>query len=202
LSAQEQARQARELHDGLVQELWLARLTLGQLVGLPNLPEEAQALARRVDGALENALAEARQSMLTLQADGDVSLGTALRRQVEDFGDHFGLEVSFELESDPGPLDGKTQREILRICREALVNSRRHALAELARVTLTTTDAGLRVSIVDDGKGFDVNAPTSGMGLRSMAERAELLGGRLELRSSLSIGTQVVFELPLVRDEP
>jgi signal transduction histidine kinase len=94
-------------------------------------------------------------------------------------------------------LPGHVQAEVLRICREALNNARKHADASLVRIRLERDDSVLRLSIRDNGQGFDMNSDNhrAGFGLRSMQERAEVIGGRLNIESAPMEGTRVVLEL-------
>ena len=200
IALEERARLAREVHDGLVQDLWLARLTHGRLVQAlgkaSGVPADAREAARRVDGILEDALAEARQAVVSLQPHDDASFGSLLVRFVEDYGDRFGLEVDVELEGEPITLTGQQQAEVLRICREALNNARKHADPSLVTVTLRNEPPLLRLTIADNGKGFDSGKAQRGFGLKGMMARALDIGARLHVDSQPLGGTRVVLELP------
>jgi signal transduction histidine kinase len=193
---EERGRLAREVHDGLVQDLWLARLTHGRLAQMPDLPAETREVTRRVDGLLENALAEARQAIVALQPTPDPSFGNLLLRFVEDYGDRYGLEVECAVAGEPVELTGRTQAEVLRICREALNNARKHADAGLVRVQLESDGATLSLRIADNGRGFDpAGRNRAGFGLQGMRERAEALGAQLEIESEPMGGTRVTLTM-------
>lgn len=199
VALEERARLAREIHDGLVQDLWLARLTHGRLVQMPDLPDEAREVATRVDGVLEEALAEARQAIVALQPQSDASFGSLLTRFVEDFGDRFGLDVDCSVEGEPLQLPGHTQAEVLRICREALNNARKHADATVVRVDLRTTSTDVVLRVSDNGRGFDpTQVRPSGFGLKSMRDRAGAINAKLAIASAPADGTRVTLTLPLV----
>lgn len=201
VALEERARMARDVHDGLVQELWLARLTHGQLVrALATAGGSTNGLsvaARRVDSILEEALAEARQVVVTLQPHDHDGFGGLLARFVEDYADRFGLDVECSISRDPMDLPTEQQGEILRICREALNNARKHADATVVLVTLEQLPEALRLTVADDGAGFDPVDARRGFGLQSMQDRAARIGGKLEIESVPTRGTRVVFDLPV-----
>jgi signal transduction histidine kinase len=196
-ATEERARLAREIHDGLVQELWLARLTNGQLAHAKRIPAQAREVIARVDEILEGALAEARQAVAALQPVQSSTLGEELSGLAEDFADHFGLEIEFSLDNDPGQLPGAVQSEVVRICREALNNVRKHADASVVRIRLLADDTDIRLMVADNGKGFDLASETAGFGLQGMRQRAQSIGGWLSVESQLLDGTKVIFGMPL-----
>jgi signal transduction histidine kinase len=90
--------------------------------------------------------------------------------------------------------------EVVRLLGEALTNARRHSGAAHVRVRISGSPGTLHMSIADDGRGFDVDRPhsaTARQGITGMRERAELLGGRLEIRSAPGRGTEVRFDIAL-----
>lgn len=197
----ERARLAREVHDGLVQGLWLARLTHGRLSQAlektPDLATETRLAAQQVDRALEDALAEARQAVVSLQPSEDGTFGSLLRRVAEDYGDRFGLDVECTIEGEPVALAGHTQAEVLRICREALNNARKHADPSVVRVRLESDGSLVRLTVADNGRGFTPEQTRrGGFGLKSMAARASEIDGRLRIDSQPMNGTRVTLELP------
>jgi signal transduction histidine kinase len=195
-TAEERARMAREVHDGLVQELWLARLTGGRLGSMPDLPAEAREIVERLDAVLESALGEARQAVVTLQPSPDPSFGALLERFVQDYADRFGFDVTCTVEGDLSGLPSQAQGDLLRICREALTNVRKHADASVADVRLEGIDGRIRLSVRDDGIGFDSSARRAGYGLESMRQRAQRIGARLDVESTPGSGTLVTVKLP------
>ncbi len=200
---EERARLAREIHDGLVQELWLARLTHGRLMAsLQDVAaaDEVAETARRVDSILDSALAEARQAVVALQPDVDLGFGAVLDRFVEDYADRFGLVVECTIPPAVPEVEPRQQGEILRICREALNNARKHADPTLVRVALETLPGELRLTVADDGPGFDPSIRRAGYGLRGMAERAATIGAALHVDGAPERGTTVTLRLP--RQDP
>ena len=107
---------------------------------------------------------------------------------------HIRLEVGEGF--PPAPLDeGAT--ELLRIVQEALTNARKHSGAENVRVELKAEGDDLVVEVEDDGQGFEPDTISAGVGLRSMRERAAVLGGKLEVESEPGRGTRVRLRTPL-----
>jgi len=194
----ERARIAREIHDGMAQELWLARLTAGSL-GDAQLPPNARATVERLDTILERALGEARQAIVTLQPSADERFGHLLTRYVDDYADHFGMEIECAVDTERSPTPDQ-QADLLRICREALSNARRHADATRVRVTFEIHGEEFVLSIADNGHGFDPDHTRSGFGFESMRQRAANLGGRLEIESAPLDGARVSVHLPLLGD--
>lgn len=191
----ERARIASEIHDGIAQELWLARLTVGQLGESPAISGAERRTVDRLDGILDRALAEARQAIVTLQPTTNQHFGELLRRYVDDYSDHFGIDIEFS-EDGEGALPPHVQAELLRICREALNNARRHADATVVRISVSAAGDRLSLVIADNGGGYDPRKVKPGFGLQSMRQRAESLGATLSVESAPMDGTRVTVRLP------
>ena len=138
----ERARLARELHDGLAQQLWLAKLKAGRLAALPDLGVDARLLTGELDAAIDAGLAEAREAVAAMRLAGDPAgtLPELLARSVDDFADRFGLRVEFTCDPDLPVLPARAQAEALRVMQEALSNVRRHADATVVRVRAGVED--------------------------------------------------------------
>jgi signal transduction histidine kinase len=194
---EERARLAREVHDGLAQDLWYARLKQGRLAQLVT-GEEERALAQEVVDAIDSSIAESRQTVMAMRAGStDAPLLDVVERYVEDFGDRFALDARFDGDGVEPLLPPRTQAEVLRIVQEALNNVRKHADATVVRVTAAMNGGGLEISVTDNGRGFDPQTVKRGFGLTGMAERAELIGAHLDLRSEPSNGTTVRVLVPI-----
>jgi signal transduction histidine kinase len=192
---EERARVAREMHDGLAQDLWTARLKQGRLASLVD-GEEQKALAQDVMDAIDTGIADARQTVMAMRAGSTgAPLLDVVKRYAEDFGDRFALDVRFEAIGSAPTLPARSEAEVLRIVQEALNNVRKHADATVVRVSASATDERLEIVVMDNGRGFDESRPTAGYGLIGMRERASLIGARLEVRSVPSDGTRVVIGL-------
>ncbi|TMM11817.1 MAG: hypothetical protein E6F98_09985 [Actinobacteria bacterium] len=183
--AEERARVAREIHDGLAQYLFAVSTHASMLESgaaaedtLPRL-KEAALLAQQ----------EARFAILALSsASGTAPFDAALRRYVEFLTADGALDV--ELDVDPGMhLAPDEQIEIFRIVQEGLANVRKHAQATRAEVVIGWRDGERFVSILDDGAGFDGEEVAAGQGLKNMRARAASIEGGFSLRSLPGRGT-------------
>jgi signal transduction histidine kinase len=109
-----------------------------------------------------------------------------------------GIEIDLDVDEALDAGDGERDRQVLRIAQEALQNALRHAGAHHIAVRLASVNGGLALEVEDDGVGFVPDDPqlrSRRLGLTSMEERAERLGGRLEIRSSPAAGTTVRLEV-------
>jgi signal transduction histidine kinase len=197
---EERARLARELHDGLAQDLWLAKLRAAELAAVPGLPATAKPLLQQTAAAIDSGLAEARQAVLALRlsADGEERFASLMQRFVEDFEDRFGLRVEFACEGDTSTLAPRVQAEVMRIAQEALTNVRQHASATVVGMRLAVRAGKLSLRVADNGCGFQPHKVGPGsFGLGSMRERAALIGGRLDVRSAPGDGTRIVLTAPV-----
>jgi signal transduction histidine kinase len=196
-SLAERARLAREVHDGLAQHLWLAKLAIERLEPGATAAD-ISATRAELGGLLEAGLDEARQTVSALRdaASSTGPLADALARHVRRFEDRTGLTARLSLDArlDVPP---RASAEVLRIAQEALNNVRKHADATVVDVELAQAGDMLRISIRDNGVGFDPATDHSGFGLESMRERAEAVGGRIEIESSAMAGTTVRVTVPL-----
>ena len=196
-AAEERAHLARELHDGMSQELWYAKLKQGRLMALPEIVGTARELAGEVAGAIESALAEARQAILALRPAEGGSFAEVVQRYVADFSDRFGIAAECHCDAGADRFSPRAQAELLRIVQEALANVRKHADATLVRVELSETGEGLELRVTDNGRGFvaDQVGP-AGYGLTSMQQRAAIIGGSLTIDSREQDGTRVLVQMP------
>jgi signal transduction histidine kinase len=187
----ERRRIARDLHDGLAQEL---AFIVGQTRSLVEQSGEEGPFAR-VAAAAERALDESRTAIAALSRNVDDSLDVVLAQAAEDVAARTGAHIRFDLE--PGiHVEPEMREDLARIVREAVSNASRHGEASTVIVALSNTDA-VRVSVTDDGKGFDPDAPRRrGFGLTSMRERAEVRGATVVVSSRLGEGTKVEVVLP------
>ena len=184
--AEERARVAREIHDGLAQYLF-ALSTHAQMLRAGAAVEE---VAPQLTQAAALAQQEARFAILALSsASGTAPFDSALRRYIEFLTADGELEV--DLEVDPAiRLAPDEQIEIFRIVQEGLGNVRRHANATRAQVVIGQRPSGERfVAIEDDGEGFPPDLARAGQGLRNMRDRASSIEGGFSVRSTPGIGT-------------
>ena len=197
---EERGRLSRELHDGLAQRLWTAKLKAVRLAAAPDLPADLRLLADEVSGAVDAGLEEARQAVMTLRlaAEPGHTFSALLARAVDDFEDRFGIRAEFECPSEIPRLPVRSEAELLRITQEALSNVSRHADATVVRVRATADGASLLLTIRDNGRGFDPGAVEAGhFGLTSMRERGALISAEVSVESRPLDGTSVLVRLPL-----
>lgn len=187
----ERRRMARDLHDGLLQELSFIRSQVSAFTRHPPTPTTIDF----VTTAADQAMTEARRVVRALSDDTDGALDTVVRRAVADIADRAGLPVTFELE--PGVhVDATVAEQVRRVTREAVTNVVRHANATSLQVTMRSRYGRLRLVVADDGRGVDPAAGDAGFGIGSMRQRAALLNGTLAVESTPGGGTSVVLELP------
>jgi signal transduction histidine kinase len=192
---EERRRLARELHDGLAQELafistqsrWLAQSVEG---------EEAQARLDQLALAAARALDESRGAIAALTRPLDEPLEVAVAQAAEEVADRVGVKVRLKLQRDI-QVSPTCRAALLRIVREAVTNTARHANASEVTVSLAS-NGRLELRISDNGVGFDPAAKRDGwgFGIMSMRERAQAVGGELEIRSRVGEGTEIEVVIP------
>jgi len=186
--AEERARVAREIHDGLAQYLFAVATHASMLESSDN--EKRRETIESLKEAAAAAQREARFAVLALSsASGNAPFDAALRRYVDFLTADGELEV--ELDIDPSVrLAPDEQIEVFRIVQEGLGNVRKHANATRAEVTIGEREDGERVVLVrDDGEGFDGEATAAGQGLKNIRARAETIDGGFRLTSRPGFGT-------------
>jgi signal transduction histidine kinase len=185
--ADERARVARDIHDGLAQYLFAISTQVSMLeAGAP-----LEQVLPRLKRAATSAQQEARFAVLALSsAGGSARFDSALRRYVEVLTADGELEV--ELDVDPQVrLAPDEQIEVFRIVQEGLGNARRHAGAHRVEVSISQHTGRRVVTVADDGVGFDEKQVLPGQGVENMRLRAEAIDGELTLRSRPGSGTAI-----------
>jgi two-component sensor histidine kinase len=193
----ERARLAREIHDGLAQDLWFAKLTASKLARHPSLDADARALAEELLRSIDSGLAEARTAVLAVRpnADATITLAELVEQHVEEFSDRFGMRVNSRIMAGP-PVPPRVSIEILRVLEEALNNVRKHANARRVTVIVENLKVAIKLTVRDDGDGFDPATIATGYGRQSMYERAQSIGARLTIASAPGHGTSVTLRVP------
>jgi signal transduction histidine kinase len=187
---EERRRIARDLHDGLAQELAFMVTTTRKMVDERYGDRELIQLA----SAAERALDESRRGIASLTQRNSQPFEAALVQTVEEVGGRLGAQVLVTADAAPR-LTQERQEQLLRIVREAVTNAVRHGSANVVRVEFSN-GRGLHLRIEDDGVGFDpAGVHPNGFGLIGMRERAAALGGQLFIAST-SEGTQIEVVLP------
>jgi len=189
--AEERARVAREIHDGLAQYLFAISTHLQMLdQGAP--PEKTLPPLKEAASAAQQ---EARFAVLALSsASGNAPFGAALGRYVEFLTADGALDVELEID-EAVELAPDEQIEVFRIVQEGLANVRKHARAGRAWVTIGDRDGSRVVRIRDDGEGFAAENDGAGQGLKNMQARSASIGGGLRVSSRPGLGTAVEVTL-------
>ncbi|HEX9029836.1 MAG TPA: ATP-binding protein, partial [Anaerolineales bacterium] len=206
----ERERLARELHDNLGQVLGYAGFQVEAISRLIR-DGDSQTAATQLDrlaGVIREAHEDLRESILDLHSAPALHQPfiPALHRYLEGFTRNYGLQAQLVVDEDLGeePFPPDARLQVYRILQEALSNARKHGHARCVQVTFSRSAGLMRMTIQDDGAGFDPGQlPGEGHhGLQFMRERAEQIGGLLSVESKPGSGTRVLFtihSLPGVR---
>jgi signal transduction histidine kinase len=194
----ERHRLAGEIHDTLAQG-FASIVTLLQAAE-SSVGAETPEARRHLDLALVTArenLAEARTLVTALSpaALESGTLGDAVRRVTDTTAAQAAIRSSSQITGSACRLPTSTEVVLLRVCQEALANVRKHAAARQVSVRLCYADGSVRLTVADDGNGFDPGT-ARGYGLRGMRERVRQVGGTVEITSAPGVGTEVSAEVP------
>jgi len=201
---QERERLSRELHDGvaqLVAHLLLRLDTIKELVEADR-QQEAEAELERLHGVADEIYEDIGESITGLRTNvAERGLVRALQDYVDQFEERHQIPVSLRTDGAADQLSPLVALQLFRFIQEALTNVRKHAAAREATVTLTSNGPDqLRVVIADDGQGFTPGSQKNGkarpLGLTSMRERVEALGGTFNVNSQPGSGTEVTATIP------
>lgn len=206
LTTQEAERRhiARELHDEIGQLLTVIKLDLRSILR----HAQAQPFVSTVTSALaivDELVAHVRNLSLDLHPSilDDLGLVPALRWYSQRQEPHFGFPIVLSLAADNDRLPAAIEAACFRIVQEALTNAARHARATRVEIALEVTDENVSIAIQDNGVGFDIDHVRrgtsfgTGFGLLSMQERAQLVGGCLDLSSARGKGAEIKATFPL-----
>jgi signal transduction histidine kinase len=191
-AALEERRQiARDVHDGLAQEIAF----IGRNVQALRWKDADPELVDRIMEGVRRAELESRQVVGALSPSTDEPFELTLARAAREAAERYGAAVDMELVSGI-TLPPRKREAVVRIASEAVTNAARHSGAEHLHVALERAAQGIRLRVADDGVGFDAETRTGpGFGLITMRDRAESFGGRLQIRSRRGQGTEVEVEL-------
>lgn len=198
-AAAERARLARDMHDSLAKSLHGVALAAAALPRwVERDPRTAVEQALVIRDAAEQASREARELLVSMRTPRAVPLLTRLTELVASFEARTGITTTLEACSSPD-LTPEALHELSQIVDEALENVHRHAAARTVVVSVRDSlqPGTVEVSVVDDGAGFDPGqVPADHFGLVGMRERADVLGGRLEVATTPGEGTAVTLRIP------
>jgi signal transduction histidine kinase len=202
---EERQRLAREIHDGVAQELVMVGYGIDNAQAtLPAGAEETAEELRTLRGEVTRVITELRLSLFELRSEVDRNggLAAAIAEYARTLGTSAGLRVHFTFDESTARLPAATEAELLRIAQEAITNARKHAGASNLWVTCTVDPPFAEIEVSDDGKGFADDRPDGRYGLTIMAERAERIRGRLKITPRHPSGTTVAVVLgsPARRD--
>ena len=193
----ERERIGKELHDGVIQSLFAVGMNLQAMAtasGDDTLSHRLEAAVEDVDHAirdLRNYIFGLRPGILA-----DRQLDQAIKELAIDFEARSGVVTVVEVDAESASLLTSRAADIVQLVREALSNVGRHGAATTCRVSLGRGQTGFLLEIDDDGRGFDLNLTTWGMGLRNLEERVGSLGGTFEVQSTPGEGTTVRATIP------
>lgn len=198
---EERRRLAREIHDGIAQELVSLAYVLDGVAadvadGLP-VGEQVDQLRQQ----LRRLVTELRMSLYDLRSDvsPDEGLGAAITRHVRAVGSASGLRVHLSLDESPARLGAEAEAELLRIVQEAVANARKHARAENLYVSCTVDPPYAQILVEDDGDGLLYAPSQDSHGLAIMRERAARVRGELVVERRSPRGTRVRVDVGRVR---
>lgn len=193
-------RIARDLHDGLGQDLTALNFGLASLERITDNPShrailrDLRALADAVGASAHRAAWETRPTAMD-----DVGLVRALETHLEDWGHRFGIQTDFQaIRHSTGRLPLYVENAVFRVAQEALTNVARHANATTVSVVIAHRDGSLVLIIEDDGKGFDAEqVDRTRLGVAGMRERLALIDGTLMIESREGAGTSIFVRVTI-----
>ncbi len=205
---------ARELHDGIGQMMAAANLQImsaeilldrGDISGVKDCLESLEAVTQETKEIIREYLVGVSLAADNAAAPSSQGIAAAVKKYIRHFNQNYGIKTELILPSDPQSMafDSAVETQLQPIVQEALINIRRHSRATAARVVFESFDHMIRVSVEDNGQGFDVTADPAGQGfgLRSMQGRAEVIGAHFDIISVPGEGTRVTIELPRQKEE-
>jgi signal transduction histidine kinase len=199
----ERQRIARDLHDSIAQTLGYLHLGLAEAerrLGAAGEPAGVRAELAELRKVARDAYAEVREAIFGLRGMVSRSLGfiPTLTEYLHDWSRRTGIGVDLKVSGpDAAALPLIVEVQLIGIVQEAMTNIRKHAGARHVRVSVDRDPDVARVSIQDDGAGFDPPPAGPSVGIETMRERAEAVGGKLMLASRRGHGTTVEVHLPL-----
>jgi len=196
-TTEERQRLAREIHDGVAQELVMVGYGIDNaMASLPDTDSATEEL-RTLRSEVTRVITELRLSLFELRSEVDRygGLTAAIADYARTVAASAGFRVHLSLDESTARLPAAVEAELLRIAQEAITNARKHAGAENLWVTCTVDPPFAQVEISDDGSGIGEQRPDGRYGLAIMTERAERIRGRLEITPRVPSGTTVAVVL-------
>ena len=204
IQEEERGRIAHDMHDGLIQlmagALFESQAARERLLSDPQSATEKLIVVQQLLGQMDE---EVRRTIHDLHPPllDQAGLAPAIKKYARSYQETWGIPCSGQVEGTPAPLPPHAEVAIYRIVQEALVNVRKHSVSHQAHVLLDYRPEVLKVMVHDDGQGFDWQKALTNrgqhLGLVGMRERAQSLGGHLEVRSAPDQGTTILVAVPV-----
>ncbi len=201
---EERRRIAREIHDGVAQSLSYLNLKTKAVSDSLSSQNTVQALTElgEIREVVQDTYEDIRESIEQLSTEiRSVPIITALGNYVREFGNNSAIRVQFNVAKPFTKLSPVAELQLLRIVQEALTNVRRHAMASEVEVKLENTRESVEMLVKDNGQGFNLmdveKSPPGYHGLSIIKERAEGLGGSLNISTASGKGTEIKISLPV-----
>lgn len=206
IRAQEAERQrlARQMHDGPAQALSNFILQTEIAMRLFDIDQaKAKEELSTMKGAATSTFQKVRDFIFELRPMmlDDLGLTPTLTRFVEAFKEQAGMDIRLTVSGLEQRLEPYLEVMIFRAVQELLSNAQRHSQAIQVWVQIDATETDVKVTVDDNGKGFEVGSidEKGGMGLKVIRDRVEMLGGQMEIESTIGKGTRVSFEIPATK---
>lgn len=202
--SRERNRLAHEMHDTLAHTLSGIAVQLEAVLSTwEQGSQKTQDMVEQALAATRSGLTETRRALRALRASPleDLGLANALHGLAESVSERAGFKISLSMPQDLPQFNFQCEQGIFRIAQEIFENIAKHAQAKNVRFEAGQSADEWRMSISDDGIGFEMKdvRKADHFGLRGMQERAEMIGGRLQVESKPGRGTAVQFSIPLVK---
>lgn len=202
---QERNRLARELHDTLAHTLSSTSVQLEAVKSLfDRNPEQAKILLNQTLQNTKSGLTETRRALVDLRSSELEAYGLtqSIQNRVNSAAERGGFSVEFHLDKGLDVLPDEISHALYRTVQESMENILRHANANRTTVSMLPEGNHIRLSIQDDGKGFDLNQiQKDQLGLRGMRERIEMLGGSFNIHSQTLQGTEINISIEVKDDQ-
>lgn len=205
--AEERARIARDIHDGLAQSLAFMRMRVDLWQDwVEGDPQRLHSELAELKHTLRTQIGELRRAIFALRPVHFDELGFVggLRRYIVEFAGQQGWDTHVDLKGAPPALSLEVEAICFRIVQEALNNAAKHAAASQVEVSIDQIDRGMRIRVRDNGQGFEpgrlVDCASDHVGLRQMYERLSAIRGQLTLLSRPGAGTELRVWIPLIQD--
>jgi two-component system, NarL family, sensor kinase len=195
----ERRRIARDLHDDISQQITLLTIAIDRLrertaLSDPATSESLHAMTARA----QDIGSRVRQVSHQLHASTTEDLGRSVRALCQELAAHYAIDIHLACDRLPLSIPSAVALQVFRIAQEALQNAVRHSGARRVAVEVKARSNVLLLTVADEGRGFDVErAEAGGLGLVSMRDRLEALGGQLSVSSAPLHGTRIEARVPI-----